>query len=93
MGSEGGEATGYDHGRDGEIFYLGLALAYVKRFVEAVWSGSATFRPRPAFILVPILEGASSDAGRSEQAPFRLDDPRQRSLYELLRRLVGEGPA
>jgi hypothetical protein len=36
MGSEGREAIGYDHGYDGEIFYLGLALnpAYVEGFVE-----------------------------------------------------------
>ena len=36
MGSEGREAIGYDHGYDGEVFYLGLALdpAYVEGFVE-----------------------------------------------------------
>ena len=34
--SEGRAATGYDHGYDGEVFYLGLALApaYVEGFVE-----------------------------------------------------------
>jgi hypothetical protein len=26
MGSEGREALGYDHGYDGEVFYLGLPL-------------------------------------------------------------------
>jgi hypothetical protein len=26
MGTEGREAVGYDHGYDGEVFYLGLAL-------------------------------------------------------------------
>jgi hypothetical protein len=39
------------------------------------------------------MESASADAVRSEQGPFRLEDPRQRTIYELLRRLVGEGPA
>ncbi len=36
MGSEDREAIGYDHGYDGEIFYLGLALDpnYVEGFVE-----------------------------------------------------------
>jgi len=36
MGSEGREAIGYDHGYDGEVFYLGLVLdpAYVEGFVE-----------------------------------------------------------
>ena len=34
--SEGRAATGYDHGYDGEVFYLGLALApaYVAGFIE-----------------------------------------------------------
>jgi hypothetical protein len=33
---EGRAAIGYDHGYDGEVFYLGLALdpAYVEGFVE-----------------------------------------------------------
>jgi hypothetical protein len=33
---EGRAATGYDHGYDGEVFYLGLALdpAYVEGFIE-----------------------------------------------------------
>ena len=33
---EGRAAVGYDHGYDGEVFYLGLALdpAYVEGFVE-----------------------------------------------------------
>ena len=36
MGSEVREAIGYDHGYDGEVFYLGLALdpAYIEGFVE-----------------------------------------------------------
>ena len=36
MGSEAREAIGYDHGYDGEVFYLGLALdpAYIEGFVE-----------------------------------------------------------
>ena len=36
MGAEGREAMGYDHGCDGEGFYLGLALdpAYLEGFVE-----------------------------------------------------------
>jgi hypothetical protein len=36
MGSEDREAVGYDHGYDGEMFYLGLALdpAYVEGLVE-----------------------------------------------------------
>jgi len=36
VSSEGREAIGYDHGYDGEVFYLGLALdpAYVEGFVE-----------------------------------------------------------
>jgi len=36
MEPEGREAVGYDHGYDGEVFYLGLALdpAYVEGFVE-----------------------------------------------------------
>ena len=36
MGSEGREAIGYDHGYDGEVFYLGLALdpAYIEGWVE-----------------------------------------------------------
>jgi hypothetical protein len=36
MGSEAKETVGYDHGYDGETFYLGLELdpAYVERFVE-----------------------------------------------------------
>ncbi len=36
MGYEGREATGYDHGYDTEVFYLGLALdeRYVEGFVE-----------------------------------------------------------
>jgi hypothetical protein len=36
MGSEGREATGYDHGYDAEVFYLGLVLdeMYVEGFVE-----------------------------------------------------------
>jgi hypothetical protein len=36
MGSEDREPVGYDHGYDGEVFYLGLALdpAYVEGFVE-----------------------------------------------------------
>lgn len=36
MGAEGRKAIGYDHGYDGEVFYLGLTLdsAYVERFVE-----------------------------------------------------------
>ena len=36
MGSEGTEAKGYDHGYDGEVFYLGLALdpAYIEGWVE-----------------------------------------------------------
>ena len=35
-GSEGREALDFDHGYDGEVFYLGLALdpAYVEGFVE-----------------------------------------------------------
>ena len=35
-GLPGREGIGYDHGYDGEIFYLGLALdpAYVEGFVE-----------------------------------------------------------
>jgi hypothetical protein len=35
-GFDGRAAVGYDHGYDGEIFYLGLALdpAYVEGFVE-----------------------------------------------------------
>ena len=35
-GPYGRAALGYDHGYDGEVFYLGLALdpAYVERFVE-----------------------------------------------------------
>jgi hypothetical protein len=34
--SRGREATGYNHGYDAEVFYLGLALdpAYIKGFVE-----------------------------------------------------------
>jgi hypothetical protein len=32
MGSEDEEALGYDHGYDGEVFYLGLALG--EKYVE-----------------------------------------------------------
>jgi hypothetical protein len=36
VGAEGRGAMGYDHGYDGEVFYLGLALdpAYVEGFAE-----------------------------------------------------------
>jgi hypothetical protein len=46
MGSEGRKALGYDHGYDGEVFYLGLALdpAYfastpptLKGLLRAAW--------------------------------------------------------
>src|SRR5215212_5261492 len=39
------------------------------------------------------MESASADADRLERRTLPLEDPRQRTLYELLRRLVGEGPA
>jgi hypothetical protein len=36
-------ATGYDHGYDAEMLYLGLALEpkHVEGFVEGAWSGLA----------------------------------------------------
>lgn len=58
-GLTGRAATGYDHGYDGEVFYLGLALdeRYVEGWVEgAAWrrSGKTT----------PTRNGSSEISGR-----------------------------
>ncbi len=40
-----------------------------------------------------VTENAGEDWGDTEQRVFRFEDPRQAELYDLLRRLVGQGPA
>jgi hypothetical protein len=39
------------------------------------------------------MEDAGMRMTRAERGDFRFEDPRQAELYDLLRRLVGEGPA
>ena len=68
MGSEGREAIGYDHGYDGEVFYLGLALdpAYVEGFVEGCLERMGEDDPEEERLFRDLWEDETQRGGVAE---------------------------
>ena len=68
MGSEGREAIGYDHGYDGEVFYLGLALdeRYVEGWVEGCLERMGEDDPEEERLFRDLWEDETQRGGVAE---------------------------